>query len=249
MALAWLNTLRSYLCGGNAVNKADLLEAFFTQSQAHFPPGIDFLMDNFKCIPSFIDLILQIEVHIAAESFHLHADESRQLVDNSSYKYLIHILLQSGCRNPSCTCSFAVCDDRNGLNRISLLKWHKKKQVFVFLFNAHLQAASVHSGKLWHPLWIQQYHTLFETSVLQCPYPEWSFWIWPDQVGKWHRCNHLHQSVSASFLQPFPYCLSRSEERSFGELQVKHTQITTLVFKSTKIVYVLDTFKLNKNSG
>lgn len=86
-----LDTLRSYLCGGNAVNKADLLEAFFTQSQAHFPSGIDFLMDNFECIPSFIDLILQIEVHIAAESFHLHADQSRQLVGNSSYKYLIHI--------------------------------------------------------------------------------------------------------------------------------------------------------------
>lgn len=110
----------SYLCGGNAVNKTDLLEAFFTQSQAHFPSGIDFFMDNFKCIPSFIDLILQIEVHIAAESFHLQADERRRRVDNSSYKYLIHISLQSECRNPSCTCSFALCDDRNGLNRISL---------------------------------------------------------------------------------------------------------------------------------
>lgn len=138
MVLAWLNTLRSYLCGGNAVNKADLLEAFFTQSQAHFPPGIDFLMDNFKCIPSFIDLILQIEVHIAAESFHLHADESRQLVDNSSYKYLIHILLQSGYRNPSCTCSFPVCDDRNGLNRISLLKWHKKNAGICVSFQCSL---------------------------------------------------------------------------------------------------------------
>lgn len=90
MVLAWLNTLRSYLCGGNAVNKADLLETFFTQSQAHFPPGIDFLMDNFKCISSFIDLILQIEIHVAAESFHLQTDESRQVVENSSCKYLIH---------------------------------------------------------------------------------------------------------------------------------------------------------------
>lgn len=133
-----LDTVRSYLCGGNAVNKADLLEAFFTQSQAHFPSGIDFLMDNFECISSFIDLILQIEVHIAAESFHLHTEQSRQLVGNSSYKYLIHIFLQSRCRNPSCTSSFALCDDRNGLNRISLVKWHKKKANICLSFQCSL---------------------------------------------------------------------------------------------------------------
>lgn len=130
-----LDTVRCYLCGGNAVNKADLLEAFFTQSQAHFPSGIDFLMDNFECISSFIDLILQIEVHIAAESFHLHAEQSRQLVGNSSYKYLIRIFLQSRCRNPSCTSSFALCDDRNSLNRILLVKWHKKKSKYLSFFS------------------------------------------------------------------------------------------------------------------
>lgn len=123
-----------------------MLEAFFTQSQAHFPSGIDFLMDNFKCIPSFIDLILQIEVHIAAESFHLHADESRQLVDNSSYKYLIHILLKKiplACVPLFCVMTGIASKESHWLNGTK-----KNPQIFVFLFNAHLQEASVHSGKL-----------------------------------------------------------------------------------------------------
>lgn len=104
-------------------------------------------MDNFKCIPSFIDLILQIEIHIAAESFHLHADESRQLVDNSSYKYLIHILLQKippACVLLLCVMTGMASKESHWLNGTK----KKKKQIFVFLFNAHLQEASAHSGKL-----------------------------------------------------------------------------------------------------
>ncbi len=60
-----------YLSRGDAVNKADLMEPFITKGKTHLPALVHNLMDYCQGRTSLINLILQIQVHIATEILNL----------------------------------------------------------------------------------------------------------------------------------------------------------------------------------
>lgn len=60
-----------YLSCGDAVNKADLMEPFITKGKTHLPALIHNLMDYCQGGTGLINLILQIQVHIATETINL----------------------------------------------------------------------------------------------------------------------------------------------------------------------------------
>lgn len=71
--------LSTHLCGSYTIYKADLLEAFLTQSEAHIPSFIHDFVDDFERDSGFIQFVLNVEIYVAAESIHL------QVTGNSHY--------------------------------------------------------------------------------------------------------------------------------------------------------------------
>lgn len=65
------NTALNYLGGCNAVDKADLLEAFLTQGYRHLPALIGRLMNHRQWLSIIICFVFQIQVDIIFEIFHL----------------------------------------------------------------------------------------------------------------------------------------------------------------------------------
>lgn len=62
-----------YLGGGNAVDEADLLESFLSgQSHSHFPSRINRLINDLERLTHLICLVLEIEVYVITEPFHLN---------------------------------------------------------------------------------------------------------------------------------------------------------------------------------
>lgn len=60
-----------HLGGGDAVNKADLLESLLAHGEANLPPIIHSLIHHLKRHTSLIQFVLHIQIHIAAEPIHL----------------------------------------------------------------------------------------------------------------------------------------------------------------------------------
>src|SRR4029434_585046 len=60
-----------YLSGGDAVDEADLLEALFTESQAHLPALVNRLVYHLQGHAGLVQLVLHVQVHVAAEPSHL----------------------------------------------------------------------------------------------------------------------------------------------------------------------------------
>lgn len=57
-----------YLCCGNTVDKADLLETFLAHGEADLPAAIDNLVDHFKRLPLLVHFVLHIQVHVTTET-------------------------------------------------------------------------------------------------------------------------------------------------------------------------------------
>lgn len=79
--------LTTHLCGSYTIYKADLLEPFFTQSEAHIPPFIHDFVDDFERDPGFIQLVLNVKIYVAAESIYLQA--------TSNSHYSLHQILST----------------------------------------------------------------------------------------------------------------------------------------------------------
>lgn len=65
------NTASIYLGGCNAVDKADLLEAFFTQGYRHLPALIGRLMNHRQWLSIIICFVFHIQVDVIFEIFYL----------------------------------------------------------------------------------------------------------------------------------------------------------------------------------
>lgn len=65
------DTASIYLGGSNAVDKADLLEAFFTQGYRHLPALIGRLMNHRQWLSIIICFVFHIQVDVIFEIFHL----------------------------------------------------------------------------------------------------------------------------------------------------------------------------------
>lgn len=57
-----------YLCRRNAVDKADLLEAFLTHGEADLPALIDDFVQHCERVADLIHLVLQVHVNVVTES-------------------------------------------------------------------------------------------------------------------------------------------------------------------------------------
>lgn len=68
----------SYLGGGDAVDEADLLEALLTHRQTHLPALVHRLVHHFECHARLVQLILHVQIHVAAEAVHLWQDKAVQ---------------------------------------------------------------------------------------------------------------------------------------------------------------------------
>ena len=60
-----------YLGGGDAVDKADLLEALLAHGEAHLPAVVHHLVHDGERRARLVHLVLQVHVHVAAEASHL----------------------------------------------------------------------------------------------------------------------------------------------------------------------------------
>lgn len=60
-----------YLCSGDAVDEADLLEALLAHGQTHLPAIVHRLVYYLQCHAGLIQLILHIQIHVAAEAVYL----------------------------------------------------------------------------------------------------------------------------------------------------------------------------------
>ncbi len=60
-----------YLGGGDAVNKADLLESLLAHGEANLPPIIHSFIYHLQCDTCLVQFVLHIQIHIAAEPINL----------------------------------------------------------------------------------------------------------------------------------------------------------------------------------
>lgn len=60
-----------YLGGGDTVDEADLLESLLTHGETDLPALVDRLVDHLQGHAHLVQLVLHVQVHIAAEPCHL----------------------------------------------------------------------------------------------------------------------------------------------------------------------------------
>lgn len=66
-----------YLGGGDAVHEADLLESLFAHGEANLPPLVHSFVHHLQRHTRLIQLVLHIQIHIAAEPVDLQWEEER----------------------------------------------------------------------------------------------------------------------------------------------------------------------------
>ena len=62
---------QTYLCGGNTVDKTDLLESLLTQSNGDFPSFISHFMADLQWHIVVINFVLCVKIYIIFEVFNL----------------------------------------------------------------------------------------------------------------------------------------------------------------------------------
>lgn len=60
-----------YLGSGDAVDEAHLLKATVTEGDAHLPSRVDLLIHHLHRLTSLVCLVLQVQLHVVTEVFHL----------------------------------------------------------------------------------------------------------------------------------------------------------------------------------
>lgn len=77
-------TAAADLGGGDAVDKADLLESLLAHGETNFPPVVDRLIHHLERHTGLVQFVLYVQVHVAAEPVDLAGVKEEKQVINQT---------------------------------------------------------------------------------------------------------------------------------------------------------------------